>query len=79
MKTLALACLLTLFATSASFAQSLTNFGPNAPAYGDSYGKPVAGTYAPLQKRGYRSYAYLPYWHHRHHHHYRHHRLRYWW
>jgi hypothetical protein len=75
MKTLALACVVTLCATTASFAQSLTNFGPNAPAYGDSYGKPVAGTYPPLQKRGYRSYAYTPNSHHRHHR-YRHHR--YW-
>ena len=39
MKTLALACVVTLCATTASFAQSLTNFGPNAPAYGDSYGQ----------------------------------------
>ena len=75
MKTLALACVVTLCATTASFAQSLTNFGPNAPAYGDSYGKPVSGTHPPLQMRGYRSYAYQPYGHHRYHR-YRHHR--YW-
>jgi hypothetical protein len=63
MKTLALACVVTLCATTASFAQSLTNFGPNAPAYGDSYGQVPTGTYPPLQKRAYRSYAYQPYWH----------------
>ena len=67
MKTVALACVLTLCATTASFAQSLTNFGPNAPARGDSYGQVPSGTYAPLQKRAYRSYAYQPYSHHRHH------------
>ena len=75
MKTLALACVVTLCASTAAFAQSLTNFGPNAPARGDSFGQVPTGTYPPLQKRGYRSYAYSPYWHHRHHH-YRYHRHR---
>jgi len=77
MKTLVLACVVTLCATTASFAQSMTNFGPNAPARGDSYGQVPSGTYAPLQKRAYRSYAYQPYSHHRHHR-YRHHRYWYW-
>ena len=74
MKSLALAFAVTLCVTSVSFAQSLTNFGPNAPVYGDSYGKPVSGTYPPLQRRGYRSYASSPYHHHR----YWNHRHRYW-
>jgi hypothetical protein len=69
MKTLALTLVVLLSATAVSFAQSLRNFGPNAPSYGDSYGKPVSGTYPPV---GYGSYAYRPYWRH---HHYRH---RYW-
>ena len=78
MKRFILASAMLLSATSFSFAQSLTNFGPNAPSYGDSYGKPVAGTYPPLQKRAYRSYAYQPYWHHRHRHHHRYWHHRYW-
>ena len=61
MKRFILASAMLLSATSFSFAQSLTNFGPNAPSYGDSYGKRVAGTYPPLQKRAYKSYAYQPY------------------
>jgi len=79
MKILALACVVTFCTTTASLAQSLANFGPNAPAYGDSYGQPVSGTYPPLQKRGYRSYAYSPYLYHRHHHRYWHHRHRHYW
>ena len=74
MKTLALACVVTLCATTASLAQSLPNFGPNPPPYGDSYGQVPTGTYPPLQKRGYRSYGYSPYWHHRYHRHYHRHR-----
>src|SRR4029079_5748045 len=50
MKAGALACVLTLCATTASFAQSLTNFGPNAPARGDSYGQVPTGTYAPASE-----------------------------
>jgi hypothetical protein len=65
MKTLALACLLTLCATATSFAQSQPNFGPNPPPYGDSFGQPPTGTHHPLQKRAYRLYAHSPYWHHR--------------
>ncbi len=56
-----------LGATTVSFAQSLPNYGPNAPATGDSFGKPPSGTFAP--RSGYRAYAYqhrLHHWHHRH-------------
>jgi hypothetical protein len=78
MKILVLTFGVLLSATTVSFAQSLTNFGPNAPWYGESYGKPVSGTYPPLQKSGYGAYAYRPYEHaHYRHHRYRHHR--YWW
>ena len=66
MKTLILASAMLLGVTTVASAQSLTNFGPNAPSYGDSYGKPVAGTYPPLQKRGYGAYAYQPRFYHRH-------------
>jgi len=77
MKTVSLAFAAILAATTASFAQSMTNFGPNPPPHGDSYGQVPSGTYPPLQKRGYRSYAYSPYGYHRHHHRW-HHRHRYW-
>jgi hypothetical protein len=70
-RTLALATAVILTATTASLAQSLPNFGPNAPGYGDSYGKPPSGTYPPI---GYGGYAYAPRPHWRGH--YRHHR--YW-
>jgi hypothetical protein len=76
-KALALASAIILGATTASFAQSLPNFGAYAPGYGDSYGKPVSGTYPPVGYGGY-AYAPRPYWrHHRHHHRYWH--RRYWW
>jgi hypothetical protein len=77
MKTIVLTLAVLLSATAISFAQSLPNFGPNAPSYGDSYGKPVSGTYPPV---GYGGYAYQPYRHYhprRYHHRYRH--YRYWW
>jgi hypothetical protein len=61
MKTLVLTFAVLLSVMTVSLAQSLTNFGPNAPWYGDSYGKLVSGTYPPLQKRGYGAYAYRPY------------------
>ena len=77
MKTVVLTLAVLLSATTISFAQSLPNFGPNAPWYGDSYGKPVSGTYPPV---GYGGYAYQPY---RHYHQRRYgHRYRYyrsWW
>jgi hypothetical protein len=77
-RTLALASAVILTATTASFAQSLPNFGPNTPGYGDSYGKPVSGTHPPIGYGGY-AYAPRPYWrgHYRHHHRYWH--RRYWW
>jgi hypothetical protein len=56
-----------LGATTVSLAQSMPNYGPNAPATGDSFGKPVSGTFAP--RSGYRAYAYQHrqnYWHRRH-------------
>ena len=56
-----------LGATGASLAQSLPNYGPNAPATGDSFGKPPSGTYPP--RSGYRAYAYQQrrhHWHQRH-------------
>jgi hypothetical protein len=56
-----------LGATTVSLAQSLPNYGPNAPATGDSFGKPPSGTFAP--RSGYRAYAYQ---HRQHHWRYRH-------
>jgi len=55
-----------LFAgATASLAQSLPNYGPNAPATGDSFGKPYSGA-KPLRS-GARAYAYQRRWHHYHH------------
>ncbi len=45
-----------LGATTVSLAQSMPNFGPNAPATGDSFGQPPSGTHPP--RSGYRAYAY---------------------
>ena len=42
-------------ATTASFAQSLPNYGPNAPASGDSLGKAPSGTRPPGVTRSQRS------------------------
>ena len=59
-----------LSATTILLAQSLPNYGPNAPATGDSFGQPPSGTYPP--RSGYRAYAYqqrLQHWRHRHWHH----------
>lgn len=55
-----------LGATGISFAQSLPNYGPNAPATGDSFGKPPSGTHPPGS--GHRAYAYqrAHHWHYRH-------------
>jgi hypothetical protein len=66
-KILIAACAMVLGATTVSLAQSLPNYGPNAPANGDSFGKPPSGTYPP--RSGARAYAYqhrLHHWHHRH-------------
>jgi hypothetical protein len=42
--------------TTISLAQSLPNYGPNAPSRGDSFGKPYSGA-QPL-RNGARAYAY---------------------
>jgi hypothetical protein len=73
---IALASIVVISATNFSFAQSLPNFGAYAPGYGDSYGKPVSGTYPPVGYGGY-AYTYRPYWHHTRRHH-RYWRPRYW-
>jgi hypothetical protein len=73
LKILMLAGAIVAGAACAASAQSLPNYGPNAPATGDSYGKPYSGA-QPLRtgprykSRGYRSYAYQGRWH-RHHYH----------
>jgi len=72
LKTAIAAFAVLLSATTVSLAQSLPNYGPNAPSTGDSFGKPPSGTHAP--RSGYRAYAYqqpLHRWHHRHWHHQR--------
>jgi hypothetical protein len=53
-----------LGATTFAFAQSLPNYGPNAPANSDSFGKPYSGA-KPLQP-GYKAYAYQRRVHHTH-------------
>jgi hypothetical protein len=49
--------------TTGSLAQSLPNYGPNAPSRGDSFGKPYSGA-QPL-RNGAQAYAYQ--WRYRHH------------
>jgi len=69
MKAFLLASAVLLGATTISLAQSLPNYGPNAPARGDSFGKPYSGV-KPL-RNGSRAYAYQRrshhhrYWHSR--------------
>jgi hypothetical protein len=71
-KTFVSAVAVFLSATTFSFAQSLPNYGPNAPAQGDSYGKPYSGA-RPLHFRAYRrAYAYQRRAHYRAHHHWPH-------
>jgi hypothetical protein len=78
LRTLLFASAILLGGASVAIAQSIPNFGPNAPATGDSYGKPYSGTHPmPSGSRAYRArarsaYAFQPRWHHRHYHH------RYW-
>jgi hypothetical protein len=64
-----------LGATTISLAQSLPNYGPNAPSKGDSFGQPPSGTYPPRSgyRAGYRAYAYQhrPHYSHRRHWHQR--------
>jgi hypothetical protein len=74
LKALILAGAVLAGATTMASAQSLPNYGPNAPGNGDSYGKPYSGA-QPLRtgprykkSRGYRSYAYQGRWHARHSH-----------
>lgn len=47
LKTLATASAILLSTMTLSFAQSMPNYGPNAPATGDSFGKPPSGTRPP--------------------------------
>ncbi|HEY6024765.1 MAG TPA: hypothetical protein VIV34_11400 [Pseudolabrys sp.] len=69
LKTVISALAVLLSATTISLAQSLPNYGPNAPPRGDSFGQPPSGTFPPPS--GYRAYAYQRHHHYRHHH-YRH-------
>ncbi|MGB8615645.1 MAG: hypothetical protein WCD60_29055 [Pseudolabrys sp.] len=72
MKTFVSAVAVFLSATTFSFAQSLPNYGPHAPAQGDSYGKPYSGA-RPLHFSAYRrAYAYQRRAHYRAHHHWPH-------
>lgn len=74
LKMLVAASAIVLSATAAAFAQSLPNYGSNAPATGDSFGKPFSGA-QPL-RNGARAYAWR-YWHrhhYRHYHRHKHHR-----
>ena len=70
-KVLALSLGLVFCGAHVSMAQSLPNFGPNAPTHGDTFGKPPSGTYAPPS--GAKAYAYRAHARHirRHHRHYR--------
>ena len=52
MKTFVSAVAVFLSATTFSFAQSLPNYGPNAPAQGDSYGKPYSVPCIPAHIEG---------------------------
>ncbi|HZP68594.1 MAG TPA: hypothetical protein VFB29_01505 [Pseudolabrys sp.] len=54
-RTLLSALALLLSATTFSFAQSMPNYGPNAPSTGDSFGKPPSGTRPPGVTRSQRS------------------------
>ena len=59
-----------LLGASSAFAQSLPNYGPNAPTGRDTFGAPPSGTHPPPS--GAKAYAYRShsdYW-------YRHHRYR---
>ncbi len=56
LKTAFSALALLLGATTITLAQSMPNFGPNAPATGDSFGKPYSGAQPPPS--GARAYAY---------------------
>jgi hypothetical protein len=65
-----------LLGASSAFAQSLPNYGPNAPTGRDTFGKPPSGTYPPpsgAQAYAWRSHRHWhPHWRwHRHHRHWR--------
>ena len=62
-KTILSAVAVLLSLTTGVLAQSLPNYGPNAPSRGDSFGKPYSGA-QPLRS-GARAYAYQ--WRYRHH------------
>ena len=69
-RTLLSAAAVLVAATTMGFAQSMPNYGPNAPATGDSLGKPPSGTRPPGVTRSQRSnYAKRYYGHHRYHRH----------
>ena len=55
LKTLLSAFALLVAAATVSFAQSMPNYGPNAPVTGDSFGKPPSGTRPPGVTRNQRS------------------------
>ena len=78
-RTLALASgIIFLTATTASFAQSLPNFGAYPPGYGDSYTR-MSGTYPPIRVWGIYAYAPRPYWRGHYQHPRRYWHRRYWW
>jgi hypothetical protein len=67
LKTTLAAITVLLSATTVSLAQSMPNYGPNAPSTGDSFGKPPSGTRPPgVTRNGYHAYAYQRRQYHRH-------------
>ena len=71
MKPLILAVSVVLSATTISFAQSLPNYGPNAPPNADSFGQPPSGAMPPgVPRYGY--YRAYPYHRHAYYHRYCH-------
>ena len=75
MKPIILASILTMCVTTASFAQSMPNYGPNPPSGADTFGQAPSGTLPPGVSRYGRARAYAPppnHRYYRHRHHYRH-------
>lgn len=67
LKTALAAFAVLLSATTVSLAQSMPNYGPNAPSTGDSFGKPPSGTRPPgVTRNASRAYAYQRRHYHRH-------------
>lgn len=63
--TLATAALLS--ASTVCLAQSMPNYGRNAPATADSFGKPPSATRPPgVPRSAHSAYAYRRHYHHRH-------------